>query len=199
MASRKIRTFVGVALPAGTIAQLAVAQREMRKVADGLRVIASWEKPEKMHVTLKFLGDVLEARLDDLSRALDDVASRQRVFAFELEGVGGFPVGKSPQIVYAAITFGSEALASLAGEVDAAVAAFGIAPETRPFHGHVTLARVRKAPKSMRAATIAPASTRGGRVEVAQFRLYASTIEPSGSVHRVLSHHALIRDIRTDA
>ena len=128
---------MGVPLPAGAVAQLAVAQRELRKAADGLRVNASWEKPEKMHVTLKFLGDVAEPRLDDLSLALDEVASRQRAFAFELEGVGGFPAGKSPQIVYAA-------------------------------------------------------------VEVAEILLYASTIERSGSVHRVLSRHALIRDIRTD-
>jgi 2'-5' RNA ligase len=198
ISERVVRTFVGIPLDPEICARLAVAQREMRVIGEGLRVNASWEKPEKMHVTLKFLGDLAEARLDHLSRSLDEIARRHAAFEFDIDGVGGFPAGKAPHVVYAAITSGVEELTRLAADVDIAAAAAGVAGETRPWNGHVTLARIRAAPKRLRPATLAPGGIHGGRVAVAGFNLYASTIEKTGSVHRVLSHHALIRDIRTD-
>src|SRR3954466_13928148 len=84
---KTVRMFVGISIDPAICARLAVAQRAMRTIGEGLRVSASWEKPEKMHVTLKFLGDVAEARLDELSESLGAIAKLHAPFSFDVEGV----------------------------------------------------------------------------------------------------------------
>jgi len=131
-----IRSFVAVEL-AGS------ARSQLQTYLDALRVIdgVAWTRPENLHVTLKFLGNVARDRLERLAPRLAEVAAGRSPFTITCAGVGAFPSLARPRVLWA----GADArpLAALATDVDQACAAEGFVAETRPFHAHCTLGRVR--------------------------------------------------------
>ena len=133
----RVRSFVAIEL--GDPARPAV-----EAYLAGLRAIVAdvaWTRPENLHLTLKFLGDVDTARLDALAARLAAIVTQQPPFTMTVAGVGGFPSFKRPRVLWVGVSAG--ALEPLAAAVDAACAAEGFPLETRPFHPHVTLGRVR--------------------------------------------------------
>lgn len=102
-----------------------------------------WPRGENLHLTLKFLGDVVPERLAALAARLEGVARAQAPFALTLAGVGAFPSWQRPRVLWIGVV--APALAPLAAAVEAACAAERFPPETRPFHPHLTLGRVRDA------------------------------------------------------
>ena len=112
-------------------------------LADLQRTISgvAWTPPENLHQTLKFLGDVIPARLESLAARVVGIAAAQPPFDLTVAGVGAFPSVRRPRVLW--IGAAAPAVGPLAGAVDGACAAEGFAPETRPFHLHLTLGRVR--------------------------------------------------------
>jgi 2'-5' RNA ligase len=136
-ASRSLRLFVACELPVEVLAGLARAQEDLRRAgAEPLR----WARPEGIHVTLKFLGNVDPSRAGDISEALAGA-----IEPFELRvrpaGVGGFG-GSRLRVVWAGLEGDIEGLAALAGRVEQALEPLGFPAERRPFAPHLTLARV---------------------------------------------------------
>jgi 2'-5' RNA ligase len=135
---RTLRLFVACELPADVKDALAGIQRDLRRAGgDGLRFV----RPEGVHVTLKFLGNVEEGRVDAIVRALAGA-----IEPFELEvrpaGLGGFG-GSGLRVVWVGLQGDVAGLAALARRVEEALGPLGFAPEGRPFAAHLTLARVR--------------------------------------------------------
>ncbi|HLC19080.1 MAG TPA: RNA 2',3'-cyclic phosphodiesterase, partial [Thermodesulfobacteriota bacterium] len=60
----------------------------------------SWVRPANIHLTMKFLGEVEESRIDELSRELEAAARDTRPFTLSAGGVGGFPSLKSPRVLW---------------------------------------------------------------------------------------------------
>lgn len=133
-----IRAFVAVPLDDGLRARLAQEIERLRRVAPNV----AWVTPGNLHITLKFLGDVLPERIGRVAAALGGVASLDK-FGLTIRGVGAFPSPRRPRVVWAGTTDGSTELTRLAGLVDTALVAQGFASETRAFSGHITLGRVR--------------------------------------------------------
>jgi len=104
---------------------------------------------ENLHVTVRFLGDVGEERVDDLVAALRDAAESVPPGRARLEGFGAFPTPRRPRVVWCGVEDGDGstdrdgALTWLAAATTAALLRLGFPPETRAFHPHVTVARVR--------------------------------------------------------
>ena len=133
------RLFVAFELPSSVREDLGrVADRLQRT---GARV--SWTRPDSMHVTLKFLGDVAVAAIPDLEAALGSL--RFEPFDLRVEGLGYFPPRGRPRVLWAGIAGEVAAAVALAGDVDRAVEPLGFDRETRPFQPHVTLGRIRSA------------------------------------------------------
>ncbi|MCH8993463.1 MAG: RNA 2',3'-cyclic phosphodiesterase [Chloroflexi bacterium] len=133
----QLRLFVACALSADVRDGLRRIQDDLRRLgADRLR----WTRPEGIHVTLKFLGDVDEARVEEISSALADA-----IEPFELRlqpaALGGFG-GARLRVVWVGLQGDVDALSALAGRVDAALTPLGFPKERRPFAAHLTLARV---------------------------------------------------------
>ena len=133
-----IRAFVGLPLPESYQA----APGEL-KARWGSRFSSklTWTRKGDWHLTLKFLGPVMEDQLEELRAAL----SRVRFFAFDFRAAGGgfFPSRGRPRVFWLGLAQGAEACQDLAAKVEAAVSPLGFAPEKRPFSPHLTLARVR--------------------------------------------------------
>jgi 2'-5' RNA ligase len=105
-----------------------------------------WVLREQLHVTLAFLADVPERRLDDLLERLERAAKRRTAFPTALVGGGAFPNVGRARVLWAGLDLDEQArveLARLATGVRAAASKAGVAVDGARFKPHVTVARLR--------------------------------------------------------
>ena len=154
----------------------------MRRGAAGV----AWVAPENLHITLKFLGGVEEARLGKVVAALEPAATGS-AFDVAVRGLGAFPTPTRPRVIWAG-TAPAGAFVALGQTVDRAMAALGFPPETRPFSPHVTLGRVREPRRDPAlAAVLEAAATRAfGTLAVGRISLMRSDLSPRGARHTEL-------------
>ena len=150
---------------------------------------ARWVEPEAMHLTLRFLGETGETRLDDLDAELARIGAPD--FAVVLDGVGQFGSGRKTHTLWAGVER-NEALAHLQAKVESAAVRAGFPPESRKFTPHVTLARLRDAhPERLVRFLTGNGLFRSQPVPVTGFALYQSLPGRSGPVYRVLGEYPL--------
>ena len=105
---------------------------------------AKWVAPENLHLTLRFIGEVDGATVNDVMAALSTVKGHS--FELQLAGVGQFGDRRQAHMLWAGAR-PSEVLMLLHARIEAALVRIGLEPERRKFHPHVTLARLRGAPR----------------------------------------------------
>ncbi|MBA2731514.1 MAG: RNA 2',3'-cyclic phosphodiesterase [Acidobacteria bacterium] len=142
-----LRVFCAIELPAEVRARAAEYIARLREAVPDVR--ANWERTEKIHITLKFIGEIESERIEALSFAASRAAQAVRSFAIALEGTGAFPPSGSPRILWLGINDASGSLARLQSCLEVECASAGFAREERAFHPHLTLARIR-APQGAR-------------------------------------------------
>jgi 2'-5' RNA ligase len=136
-----------------------------------------------MHLTLKFLGTVPEEKLPEIKLALSRAAIGLSSFPVEFAGVGTFPGGRRPRVVWAGVSEPSGALQKLWEGVDLNLETAGFPREKRKFTPHVTLGRVKgniNLERLARSVSLMAEHT-WGRQEVASISLVRSTLTPSGA------------------
>lgn len=137
-----MRTFVAVFPPPEVREALVGAAREL-PVAGPVR----WARPENVHLTLKFLGDVgKENLLGRVAEALKAVCGRHEPFEAEPSVFGAFPSAGRARILWAGIDEGSDRLRGLAEDVEASMEPLGFEREDRAYTPHLTLGRARARP-----------------------------------------------------
>jgi len=137
----EIRAFVAVELPAKNLDGLAYLVSALaREKLSSLQLI----KPDNAHLTLKFLGQVPVSRLEDIGKALDQVALNAAPFQIEFGELGGFPNNETPQVLWAGLNDTDGIIQRLAYAVEDALTPLGFPPDTRRFKAHITLARLKK-------------------------------------------------------
>jgi len=185
-----IRTFVTVELDAPLRQALAQAQAALRgrlekSVGPDARI--QWIKPASIHLTLKFLGDIPEERVPDIQAALARVAGGHRRFTVDVEGLGVFPDVRAPRVMWVGLTAHVDALTRLAADVEVALGVIGFVPEPKPFHPHLTLARIknraRDVGRALSAGGVLTQDAKLGFLSVAAVSLMKSDLQPSGSVY----------------
>lgn len=127
------RLFVGLALPSDVRLRLSIV--------GGPLAGARWVEPESLHVTLRFAGDIDNRQADEFVGFLDEIAIEP--FEIGIREVGCFG-GREPKVIYAGVE-GPPALGQLQRAVERAARSAGLAPDSRPFRPHVTLARLKGA------------------------------------------------------
>jgi 2'-5' RNA ligase len=173
---------VAVLLPDALRARLAAEIGRLRGVASDV----AWVAETNLHVTLKFLGRIEDARVDLIVEALGAVAARTPAFDLGVRGLGAFPTPGRPRVVWVGLEPAAP-LAALAGDLDGALAALGFARETRSFAAHVTLGRVRETRRNpaLAAALAGPADC--GRLSVSRLSLMRSELHPRGARYTELA------------
>ena len=143
-----------------------------------------WVRPENLHLTLRFLGDVAESRLDPLRSEVETVTCRTAPFRAELGAAGGFGPRGAPSVLWFALEDGSAALARLVAELERPLASLGWAPEPRPWTAHLTVARnPRRIPWSEWEAELESWGLAGMGFDVREAVLYSSTLRPRGPTY----------------
>ena len=137
--SESIRAFVAVELPPEVKGALSHVVRLLdgRRIG-GLRTV----DPASAHLTLKFLGNVPASRVAAIEEALVDAAAVVRPLRLRLGGTGTFPERGAPRVLWVGLAGETDGLAALRSRIEEALRPLGFAPEGRPFHPHLTLARM---------------------------------------------------------
>jgi len=133
-----IRTFVAIFPPQDVREALFRAAQNLQTSGD-LRLVGQ----EKIHLTLKFLGDVAEEDLDTIVKALQPLSEGHDPFEVSTSGFGAFPSERKARILWTGIEQGSEPLRTVAEEVENLLAPAGFERENRPYVPHLTLGRTR--------------------------------------------------------
>ncbi|MBM4187279.1 MAG: RNA 2',3'-cyclic phosphodiesterase [Gemmatimonadetes bacterium] len=134
-----MRLFVAVPLAASAEGEVAVILDRLREANWPVR----WVRPEGIHVTLKFFGEVAPDRLETIAEAIDFAARGTRPIAMTLQGAGVFPSVDRPRVIHLAID-AEPSLELLQDRLERSGEQLGFPPEGRPFRPHVTLGRVRE-------------------------------------------------------
>lgn len=140
-ASGVIRAFISIELPDETKRKLS----EVGQVLGGKKYeFVRWVRPESLHLTLKFLGNISTVQVEDVTTMIKDAARGYSSLHLEFRELGAFPDLKQPRVVWISIAGEVEKLSSLQQKIDSSLAFLGFPHEEHPFVPHLTLARLRK-------------------------------------------------------
>jgi RNA 2',3'-cyclic 3'-phosphodiesterase len=184
-----IRTFIAIEIPDEVKAKMREVQDTLRK--SGADV--GWARPEGVHLTLKFLGNVEAGLIEQLCDAVAGAVSGTGPFELSVGGIGVFPNERAPRVVWLGLGGGLDTLAALYEKIEAACEVLGFKREARPFRPHLTLGRV-KSPKGRERLMRSIAELE--KVEVGGFTAVAvsvmkSELKPSGAVYTELGRAQL--------
>lgn len=184
------RVFCAIDLSVGVRASLVRQINRLREAVPGAQ--ASWSREENIHLTLKFLGEIQTSRLNNLSNAAARAVADFSRFQITLEETGVFSKHGSPQVLWIGIKDESGKLAEFHERLEKACAREGFAREERPFHPHLTIARLRK-PQGARTLAAAHKEMRfePAVVAVAELLVIRSQTSGAGSRFTVISTHRL--------
>ena len=184
-----IRAFVAVDLEPQTVQKITEAIARLRPRMPGIR----WLPPTNFHLTLKFLGDIDEAKVAPIAAALERDLYPFSCFTINAKGLGVFPDLKRPRILWVGLVGGE--LNALASRVEKALVPFGFSAERRAFTPHLTVGRWRDFNGSSKELGDEVEKWRGhdfGRSNVDEVILFQSVLKPEGAVYRPLKVVALM-------
>jgi 2'-5' RNA ligase len=185
-----MRTFIAITLPQEIKQQLGLLQEQLKRSAADVK----WVQPHNIHVTLKFLGEIDEQKLEEITAILQDTVKEEACFTASLSCLGAFPRMTSPRVIWVGIDKGKDELTRIAKELEEKISRMGLPPEDRPFASHVTLGRVRspanvhRLVKTLAGMTGQPAQ----EFPVTKITLFKSTLTPTGPVYEALKEASLI-------
>jgi len=180
-----MRCFVAIELDESVIEAAGDLQDELRETADLEQGDAKWVKPEAMHLTLKFLGEVSEAQVEDVCDVVSKTAQKHTGFRLEVEGTGCF--GKPARVVWIGIAK-NEQLISLQKDIEKSLAKAGWPEDERPFTSHLTVCRINNAFAGRKLAEIAEdyKDTHFGSISVDSVCVFESELGPTGPRYTLL-------------
>lgn len=189
------RVFVAIELPRDVRARLGEHIKVVRDSIPEAR--ASWSREDNLHLTLKFLGDVPVTNVERLSTAASIAATKVEPFEIVVEGCGSFPPRGQPRVLWIGIDDPSGKLSELYRGLDDECASVGFAREPRPFHPHLTIARIRK-PHGPRQLAHLHKEIGFNRevVGVSEISVIRSELRSEGSKHTVISRHSLLSALK---
>lgn len=185
------RTFCAIELTYDVRTQLQEHVRRLREAVP--EASGSWSKPENVHLTLKFFGNVPQDKLRRISDAAARVASEFSSFQIRIGGTGVFPRRSRPQVLWIGVEDASGHLSDLQQRLEEEFAREGFPKEDRGYKPHLTIARPRR-PEDARPLAEAHIQTTFSFIEVAvnEFVVFRSQLSPKGSIYTVISKHGFV-------
>jgi 2'-5' RNA ligase len=177
-----VRTFVAVFPPPEVGEALFRAARDL-PASEDFRLTSR----EKIHLTLKFLGEVAEEDLTRVKRTLGPIRGRYEPFEVSVSGFGAFPSERKARILWSGIEEGAGPLRAIAHDVEELLEPLGFGRETRPYVPHLTLGRARNRPAKLDDAEYAPPAL---RFTISSVELVQSVPGKNGVTYRVLATYS---------
>ncbi len=183
--SKTIRTFIAIEIPGNIISKIRELQEGIKKYSFKIR----WVRPENIHLTLKFLGDIEAVNIDEIAEAISKTVKGYTSISLKAKGIGVFPGIKRPRVLWVGLTDQSESLVRLQKTLDENLQALGFPREKRPFRGHLTMGRIKDNidVKKFGDALMAFRDFETETFTASQLVLYKSELKPSGAVYTELA------------
>jgi RNA 2',3'-cyclic 3'-phosphodiesterase len=180
-----MRCFVAVELPAHVRHRLADLQSRMADLGRAVR----WTRPESIHLTLKFLGEVPDAQVSRICTTAREIAAKYPVCDLELAGTGCFPPRGPVRVVWIGISQPPPPLLECQRDCESAYATLGFEPENRPYSPHLTIGRVNDpaAANRIRSGLQQFESFSAGRFTADGLTVFQSQLRPAGSIYTPLA------------
>ena len=137
-----------IAIDISEAARAAVVTYIEKLYLDFVRIPVGWEHAEKLHFTIRFLGDTDEEWLDKVCEVVRATANKFQPFSVRIAETGVFPHYKNAKVLWLGPKQGSDKMTAINSEMDACLNLIGIEPEKRKFHPHLTIARIKDLEKS---------------------------------------------------
>ena len=180
----KVRVFVAVELPDAVKAEFS----GLAAAIDALGIRgARTVRPQGIHLTLKFLGDVSVELIPEIQSAMDTAAAESEPFALSLGDAGVFPNPRATRVLWVGVAGDLDSLGQLQRRVEESLAELGFRPERRGFNPHITAGRVRDSVSNAdrRKVTEALLSHEYVRppIRVESISLIQSILRPDGAIY----------------
>jgi RNA 2',3'-cyclic 3'-phosphodiesterase len=173
-----MRTFIAIEIPSEIKSALAALQTELRRAGADV----SWTKPENMHLTLNFLGEVDERRIVEVEKACILSAAGFQPFTLSLNDTGVFPNARQPRTLWAGLSGAVENIVEMHVRLDERLALIGFKPEEKEFHPHLTIGRLKSNKKTHELLALAEAHPLPAlSFAVTEMVLMKSELHPAGS------------------
>ena len=190
---KPIRSFIAVEVGDEVTQALAEAQATLKRSL--YFSTFRWVAPENIHITLKFLGDVLPSQLGTVKAALASIAPRHALFRLTATDLGVFPTLNRPSVLWVGLQGEMTQLQNLRDDVEQVIAPLGFPTESRPFSPHLTLARL-KDPSRAEVEALRDVLRHDpvgmlGEIGVAEISLMQSELSPRGPRYTRLAQFEL--------
>ncbi len=182
-----MRAFVAIHLEHSILLSISGFIKELSSKYRSVR----WTRPENLHLTLKFLGEVQDSKAYELADKLREALPRHEVFTLSLKGTGGFPGLDKPRVLWIGIE-PSEALQRLYTTVQGVCSAKGFMADDKDFRAHLTIGRVKSTPEADLISTLIKYKNHPwGKGTVNAVALMKSTLRPEGPIYSSIAQIAL--------
>jgi len=177
-----MRCFISVELPDEI-------KQKMQKAIDELkaaRAEVKWVDIKNIHLTLKFLGWVEEKDLEKLVSIVEDEVQKFTSFKVNFEGLGTFPEGRAPRVIWIGTSSGEEEMKGIAQVLEKSLSQAGFRPEARGFRGHATVGRVKgKGVDKLKEKIVRFKDLKFGECYIDHIHIMKSTLTKKGPVYEV--------------
>jgi 2'-5' RNA ligase len=187
-----MRVFIAIDIDEKVLKAIGELQKQLQDRTRLNEKSIKWVRPDVMHLTLKFLGEVKDENITQVCKVVEQVAGRYDKFELDVENVGYFG-GRSARVVWVGCGAGGEQLAKLAEDIDNQLSTIGFAKETRRFTGHLTLCRIKniKCGFELAGAVDGFGPFKAGTAGVNAVTVYQSELTRAGPNYTVLASYKL--------
>ncbi len=179
-----IRSFLAIELPKAILKKITEIQGDLRSCHADVR----WVSPEKIHLTLKFFGNIEEARIEPIIRVIEDSIRHTQVFPIRVKGTGAFPHWKNPRVIWMGLVDEKGVLIPFQKQLEMELKGIGFEPEGRAFQPHLTLGRVNssRGKEELIRRMEKYREENSGEISVERVILFKSDLKPTGAIYTPL-------------
>lgn len=188
------RLFVAIEVPGDVLEVLRDIQEQTRVNLGAAAGLVRWTRPEGIHITVQFLGEMPDTQIARIQGALKQAAASAAPFRLEVGGLGAFPNMRRPRVLWLGLSGDTDAALLLGEKVQSSLAALGYKAD-KPFSPHMTLGRIREGTRQEELAPLTRVLsltdniiTTPASFSVGALSLMQSTLQTGGSVYNRLAH-----------
>jgi RNA 2',3'-cyclic 3'-phosphodiesterase len=184
MMNQTIRAFVAFPIPETITIRICDIQERLKSY----RLPVRWVKPENVHLTLKFFGEISLSTVNDIGKVLEDTVRVYAPLMFFIKGLGVFPNIKKPRVLWIGISGDIKPLSEIQANLESNLEKKGFAKENRPFKSHLTLGRIKGDihPENLFDILRSFSNFTSEPFEAKELVLYKSELNPSGALYTKL-------------
>jgi 2'-5' RNA ligase len=183
-----MRIFIAIEIPQNIRVKIAEITDYLQSKTPPTAV--KWVDSENLHLTIKFIGETVQEKIEEIAKVLNQSLLHQAPFSLEISGLGMYPNNTNPRVIWLGVT-GGEPLIAMHNMLDQKLASLGIQREGRPFSPHLTIARLRRNTDTASIKRIGKTLSQFrvdslGLFNIDHVQLFQSVLTPSGPIYTTL-------------